>query len=112
MRGERANTMRWYARSMSGSLRWRMSEVERAGAGKGDGENSVLRRLLWTAKEETVKCKMGVRASWASDVGDKGVLGLDTAALGRMRRRVAILASTRCACSTTIGHQRTGDSVR
>ena len=56
-------------------------------AGDGDGGAdcaAAVAALLRTAKEETVKCKMGVRASRASDVGDKGTLGPDTATLGWM----------------------------
>ena len=39
--------------------------------------------VLQPAKEEAVQGEMGVRASWASDGANKGVLWPDVAALGR-----------------------------
>ena len=64
-------------------LRWRRSNAASLALAMATAALTELLRLLWTAKEETVKCKMGVRASRASEVGDKGALGPNTAALGR-----------------------------
>ena len=88
-------------------LRWRMGEVERAGAGNGDGGAPELRwllRLRARTKVEPKKRKMGCGMDRAGAGGDNGWLWPVLAALDRALRCAAIAATTRCASSASVGH--------
>ena len=76
-------------------LRWRRSNAASLALAMATATLTELLRLLRMAKEETVRCKMGVRASRASAGGVKDALWPGVAWLGRPAAARGFIASTR-----------------